>query len=182
MSTMPKDPFAKPAAALDDNEDFGGLDDLDAFSGSHALTPDQEATSIVSLEGLQDGADDPRLASDLARAKEVGVSVASSTIEPLPESPRAVIDFAGGDREPLPVSKSVFVIGRGKELADIVLQGEKVSRYHAAIIFASGEFFIEDLNSTNGTLVGGKKINRVRLEAGVPVTIGGHTFSLRWEY
>jgi pSer/pThr/pTyr-binding forkhead associated (FHA) protein len=182
MSTKPKDPFAKPAAAIDDDDDFAGLDNLDQFSGDKELQPDQEPTSLISLDNVEQGEHDPVLAADIARAKEVGVSVASSTIEPLPESPRAVIDFAAGDRESVTVAKSVLVVGRGKEVADIVLSGEKVSRQHAAIIFASGEFFIEDLNSTNGILVGGKRVKRVRLEAGVPVTIGGHTFSLRWEY
>ncbi|MCC6806753.1 MAG: FHA domain-containing protein [Deltaproteobacteria bacterium] len=183
--TNPKDPFGKPAAAVaaDDNDDpFAGLDGLDNFSEGKEAGPDQETTSLVSMEGVEDGAADPAIAADIARAKEVGVSLASSTIEPLPESPRAVIDFAAGDRPSIPVSKSVFVIGRGKEVADIVLAGEKVSRHHAAIIFASGEFFIEDLHSTNGTFVAGKRVTRVRLEAGVQVTIGGHTMTLRWEH
>jgi len=80
------------------------------------------------------------------------------------------------------VTKSVFVFGRSKEFADVTVEGDNVSRHHAALIFASGEFFIEDLNSTNGTTVAGKRIRRSRLEPDVPVTIGAITFRLRWEY
>lgn len=181
MSTKPppKDPFANPAAALDPDDDFAALD---AFAEGNQEPYDREATSIVMMPGHKPSEHDPALADDIARAKEVGVSLASSTIEPLPDSPRAVIDFEGNAREPVPVSKSVFVIGRGKEVADVVLSGEKVSRHHAAIIFASGEFFIEDLHSTNGTFVGGNRVNRARLEPGTQVTIGEHVMTLRWEY
>jgi pSer/pThr/pTyr-binding forkhead associated (FHA) protein len=107
------------------------------------------------------------------------VSLASARIESLPDSPQALIAVSDG-RDPVPITKSVMILGRGAEVADVVLQSEKVSRQHAAIIFARGEFFIEDLNSTNGTLIAGRRIKRVRLAPGLSVRIGGFLLQISW--
>lgn len=48
-------------------------------------------------------------------------------------------------------------IGR-QEDNDIVIKEDNISRKHAKIIYANGEFYIEDLNSSNGTYINGVKI------------------------
>ncbi len=69
------------------------------------------------------------------------------------------------------------VLGRGGK-ADIVLDEPSVSREHARItVEGEGEYFIEDLGSTNGTFVGGRPIRRARLKDGDRVQVGGeYTF------
>ena len=47
-----------------------------------------------------------------------------------------------------------LVIGRGRS-ADVVLAEPTISRSHAAIGFDATGFFVQDLGSTNGTLVNG---------------------------
>lgn len=51
------------------------------------------------------------------------------------------------------------IIGR-QDGNDIVIKENNISRQHAEIIFINGEFFIKDLNSSNGTYINGIKINQ----------------------
>jgi pSer/pThr/pTyr-binding forkhead associated (FHA) protein len=55
------------------------------------------------------------------------------------------------------LSNKAFGIGRDKHNAVIILD-EKVSKFHAVITFISGEVFIRDINSTNGTFINEKRI------------------------
>ena len=56
-----------------------------------------------------------------------------------------------------------FVIGRGRK-ADLALAEATISRAHALIGFDGEGFFVEDLGSTNGTLVNGAPVARQRLK------------------
>jgi general secretion pathway protein A len=67
-----------------------------------------------------------------------------------------------------------FVIGRTPD-NDLAIESKFVSRHHAQVITGSeGDSVIEDLNSTNGIIVGGKRVRRHRLAAGDVVSIGTH--------
>src|SRR4051794_10435040 len=63
------------------------------------------------------------------------------------------------------------VIGRGTE-ADIRLPDTGVSRKHVDVILESGKATVEDLGSTNGTLVNGRRISRQVLADGDVIRIG----------
>lgn len=54
------------------------------------------------------------------------------------------------------ITRFPFVIGR-KE-GDLIVQDGKISKRHASITMASGQFFIEDLASTNHTFLDGEKL------------------------
>ena len=56
-----------------------------------------------------------------------------------------------------------LVIGRGRS-ADVVLAEPTISRSHAAIGFDASGFFVQDLGSTNGTLVNGAQTQRSPLK------------------
>ncbi len=66
-----------------------------------------------------------------------------------------------------------LVIGRGRG-ADMVLAEATISRAHAAIGYDGdiGGFFVQDLGSTNGTLVNGAKTERQTLKSGDEVRMG----------
>lgn len=70
-----------------------------------------------------------------------------------------------------PISTFPFVIGRGNE-CDLVLQGKGVSRKHAEIVFQSGRFVVNDMESLNGIKVNGYKIARVILEENDVIKLG----------
>jgi hypothetical protein len=63
------------------------------------------------------------------------------------------------------------VIGRGTE-ADIRLPDTGVSRKHVDVVLDSGTAIAEDLGSTNGTLVNGRRISRQPLSDGDVIRIG----------
>lgn len=67
-----------------------------------------------------------------------------------------------------------FVIGRTPD-NDLAIDSKFVSRHHAQVITdREGDSVIEDLNSTNGIVVGGKRVRRHRLAPGDVVSIGTH--------
>lgn len=51
-----------------------------------------------------------------------------------------------------------LIIGKIKERADIVIEENSVSRIHARLTQEKDVFYIEDLNSTNGTFINGKRL------------------------
>lgn len=55
------------------------------------------------------------------------------------------------------LAKDEMVIGRGTD-ADIVLPERQVSRYHLKILFQDGRYFLEDLDSKNGTFLNGRPV------------------------
>lgn len=58
---------------------------------------------------------------------------------------------------------STLTIGR-KEDNEIVIDNPAVSGHHARIVKQANKYFIEDLNSTNGTFIGDKKILKAELQ------------------
>jgi pSer/pThr/pTyr-binding forkhead associated (FHA) protein len=64
-----------------------------------------------------------------------------------------------------------LVIGRNP-VCDIVLSGPAVSRQHARLNFRDGIWILQDLDSTNGTVVNGALVGRCKLQPGDRVIIG----------
>jgi two-component system, cell cycle response regulator len=64
------------------------------------------------------------------------------------------------------------VVGRGRE-ADVRLDDAGASRAHARFLEeANGTYVVEDLGSTNGTFVDGKRVQRAELRSGDRIHIG----------
>ena len=88
-------------------------------------------------------------------------------------------DFQGTEHA---LEKEETLIGRNPT-TDITLLDEGISREHALILRdeATGSFTIEDLQSTNGTKVNGKRVRSAALSHGDSIEVG-HTrfrFDLR---
>lgn len=75
------------------------------------------------------------------------------------------------------ITGSEFRIGREPD-NDIVIDHPAVSRHHCRILLQGDTFFVEDLNSTNGTLVNGKKIIKAGIHNQDIVAIAKHTLVL----
>jgi pSer/pThr/pTyr-binding forkhead associated (FHA) protein len=71
----------------------------------------------------------------------------------------------------IPIDRDRVVIGRG-ERADVVIEESTMSRQHAAFGCAEDGCFVEDLGSTNGTLVNGEPQKRATLNDGDEVRLG----------
>ena len=75
------------------------------------------------------------------------------------------------------LDKESLIIGRRPE-SDIHVDNLAVSGRHARVMTIAGDSFLEDLDSTNGTFVNGKRVKKHPLAAGDLITIGKH--SLRY--
>ncbi|MEX0619090.1 MAG: FHA domain-containing protein [Pseudohongiellaceae bacterium] len=72
-----------------------------------------------------------------------------------------------------PLDKEVMTIGR-KEDNDIRIDNLAVSGHHAKLLTIFEDSFLEDLDSTNGTYVNGKSIDKHALKNGDIILIGKH--------
>ncbi len=77
-----------------------------------------------------------------------------------------------------PLDRESLVIGRRPE-SDIQIDNLAVSGRHARVLSIMDDAFLEDLDSTNGTFVNGKRVKKHPLADGDVITIGKH--SLRYE-
>ena len=69
------------------------------------------------------------------------------------------------------IDRAAAVIGRDKS-AQICLADPLISREHAAILFREGKFVLDDLESTNGTLMNNVSIKQADLHHGDTFRMG----------
>jgi hypothetical protein len=72
-----------------------------------------------------------------------------------PVGPELICEQTG---EVVPLIKFPFYIGSAKEFADFSPAAEGVSRIHCCISKKESNYYLSDLNSTNGTYLNGKEI------------------------
>ena len=74
---------------------------------------------------------------------------------------------------------SVKTIGRTAR-ADFIVDAALISRLHCRLTAdRSDQLVVEDLGSTNGTIVNGRKVDRVILRAGDRLTVGRVEFQVQ---
>lgn len=61
----------------------------------------------------------------------------------------------------------------------ILLEDSNVSRKHTKIFFENNDYFIEDLNSSNGTLVNNAKIQKIKLTHNDVISVGPFKFKFQ---
>ena len=72
------------------------------------------------------------------------------------------------------MDKESLTIGRRPE-SDIHIDNLAVRGQHARVMTIAGDSFLEDLDSTNGTFINGKRVKKHALGAGDLITIGKHS-------
>lgn len=145
----------------------------------------RKVSEIVAPEpssGAHLGTGSPSSAS--AWREETPVEPAKPAPRPIPAEPVHLIDATGkiaslvcaARNLTVPLQKKTFVIGR--EEGEVVLDGDgAASRQHARISYLDGEYWVEDLNSTNGTWVNRHRIRqKVELSRGDILQVGESTF------
>ena len=79
----------------------------------------------------------------------------------------------------VPLTPTSITIGRDQNCT-LVLNDSYASSRHARVFPKDGSWWLEDLNSTNGTTLAGRAVHgAVELPIGVPVRIGQTTLELR---
>ena len=84
----------------------------------------------------------------------------------------------GGD--PIPLLKVILLVGR-RESSDIVLRFPNVSGNHCELELVEGYWYVNDLNSRNGTKVNGERVKKQRLIRDDKLSIARHVFQIRYE-
>jgi pSer/pThr/pTyr-binding forkhead associated (FHA) protein len=79
-----------------------------------------------------------------------------------------------GDRagEQVELSSDRFTIGRAAD-SDLALDATSVSTAHCALVQRHDRWSVQDLDSTNGTLLNGTNVREARLRSGDRISIGG---------
>ncbi|MFM7551942.1 MAG: FhaA domain-containing protein [Actinomycetota bacterium] len=105
-------------------------------------------------------------------------AAAAPAAPPPPPAPAAVdrwvLVWPAGE---VPIGDAAIVIGRSKD-CDISLADGNVSRRHAEFGRDGEGFAIRDLDSTNGTLVNGRRIRREPVGEGDEITVGTSTLRI----
>lgn len=99
------------------------------------------------------------------------------------EAPKAFLEVRNGGLAglayPLRPDEPTLV-GRSVD-ADLTLVDEGVSREHALLVYEDGAYVIEDLQSTNGTIVNGRRVRSARLADGDEIRLGRTLLRFRLE-
>ena len=133
-----------------------------------------------ALEQMRLNSTDSRPRPALRNAARGGDDEPSLHAEPLPEGALRLLIQTTDGREIVHVLGRRTCIGRTPD-NDVRIEASCVSRRHAVILAGSRHTVIEDLNSTNGVLVNGRRVTRQLLKDGDDVLIGTchYRFSVR---
>ena len=122
--------------------------------------------SAAAVEGLQ--RDMQRLSHDDTGSRQAPRPAAGSLVL------RVLIRQDGGSEVVYPIGRRT-TIGRTRE-NDIQVDASFISRHHAVLLSSADHCIVEDLNSTNGVLVNGRRVSRQKLRDGDAVTVGKTEF------
>lgn len=130
-----------------------------------------------------------RVSSDHAPA---GESLSEPVLEPLPAPSGGVYDYERdefGDEPDLDAPPAIDTVTVGETDHDVALRGDRmilgrladcdvcladanVSRRHAELLRLDDDWYVQDLESTNGTMLNGEPVTRARLHNGDIIEIG----------
>ena len=87
-----------------------------------------------------------------------------------------LIPNSGG--EPLTLKKDITLVGRKREICDLVIDRPSISKLHCMIVKTDGLLFIRDLGSTNGTKVNGQRVSRGAILPGDEIAFASIKFRI----
>ena len=93
--------------------------------------------------------------------------------ETLPQPATLLVKLQGQGSRHIELTVETFTIGRKPDNA-LVIEDPAISAHHARIVKVQAVFFLEDLNSTNGTAINGRPITRHQLRDADVIAIGQH--------
>jgi len=72
------------------------------------------------------------------------------------------------------VNQDQFVIGRGSKYSDLAIKDANISRRHCAIVRRDGQYYIKDLESTNGVEFNGQRVDDHLIQEGTSYRLCDH--------
>jgi hypothetical protein len=159
--------------------------EAEALDQARAITALQEAArvSVERARALEAGL---RAAEDSIHRLEAELRMKSARLDELamtPENPLGASATYEVPESATPLfirtdeSEVVHVLGRKTTIGrtsenDVQIDAQYISRHHAVILSGPTDTIIEDLNSTNGVIVNGRRVRRQTLKDGDIVLIG----------
>jgi hypothetical protein len=86
------------------------------------------------------------------------------------------------DGEEVPIQTERFIIGRAKQESDLTIRDGNISRKHCAIVKKDDDWFIQDLDSTNGVEYQGSRIESKKIEDGDVVYLTNHPLQFTFRH
>ena len=157
------------------------LRDLESATGTFLDGADIEEAELVDGDVFELGIGGPRLRVEIQDGATVVTAVASreAAARTLTGPPPTVgsklrLTFASGTREgsSLELAGSVFRLGRAQECAVWTPSDTMVSAQHAKVVRLPTGYVLIDLESTNGTYLNGRRIQRAPLADGDAIGLG----------
>jgi len=151
------------------------------FAIVYALRSDLFGTKVRRLPAASTAAASapaaPIMASPVASSAPASPAAPSGTKgEP---ARRLVITSGAKEGLELPLEGDQLTIGRSAD-SGLVIRDDYTSTHHARLMLWDGTWMLQDLDSTNGTFLTGKKVGAPTVvPLNTPVSIGTTTFELR---
>lgn len=127
----------------------------------------------------------PRRRLEDARLQTPPEGTPAAAPSPKPAGPGGIasrVVVTAGPKEGLELDLSPeeqFTIGRSGD-STLIIRDEVTSTHHARLMLWNEQWMIQDLDSTNGTFVDGKRVTiPTPVPLSTPVTVGKTTFELR---
>lgn len=151
----------------------GAAEVADPFAPAPTPIPVPQTMTREQLAGMGGAAAATGAGIVAAGAAHMAPAKPAAPARPLAQ----LVDVVTGDTYELTSARAT--VGRERSVADVVLRDPNVSRRHAELTFTGSDWSIEDLNSTNGTMVNNRRITRCPLRNGDVLTFGLSTFEFR---
>ncbi len=84
---------------------------------------------------------------------------------------KVTLRLKSGESKEWKLEEGRYSVGR-KPDNDLVIPDERVSSHHLLLFHEEGRWFVEDLNSTNGTFLNGRRIEKEEVKEGDRILIG----------
>jgi type II secretory pathway predicted ATPase ExeA len=141
---------------------------LAAFASDHAT---------VGMEDLKSAVTELQWVEYVARTStQPRPGIDDTAPQEMPPVGRLVLTLKGETVTEAYLVPGRYIIGRTTD-NDLQVDSRFVSRHHAQIVTTTQGSWIEDLNSTNGIFVRGKRVRRHKLVEGDVVQIGQHSLT-----
>ncbi len=93
-----------------------------------------------------------------------------------------LVQFSQQGLNELKIDRLPYTIGKKRGICDGIIESDAVSRIHARLVFEGGEYYMSDLNSTNGTFVNGSRLesgDKIRLNINDEISFGKELYYFR---
>lgn len=152
------------------------------FAIVYALRSDLFGTKVRRLPAASASASapgDPAAAFAAPSAASAAPTSPVTTPDPTAPARRLVITSGAKEGLELPLDGDQLTIGRSAE-SGLVIRDDYTSTHHARLSLTAGVWTLDDLGSTNGTFLKGRKVTTpTPVPLNTPISIGTTIFELR---